>query len=115
MPNKKIHDFSELGNLVFSTNKKEMAILEEEETLAPKKQNLQAVFSKKGRGGKIVTIIRGFVGKEADLKKLAKTLKTHCGVGGSVKNNEIIVQGNFRDKIIEILEKQHFNVKRVGG
>ena len=116
MSDKKINDLSELGNFVFSTNKHiDLNTAEQEQTLAPAQQNLRAVFSKKGRGGKIVTIIKGFVGTDADLKKIAKTLKTRCGVGGSVKNKEIIIQGNYREAIINLLQKQGFKVKRVGG
>ena len=63
----------------------------------------------------LLNCIKGFVGNEADLKALAKTLKTLCGVGGSVKENEIIIQGNFRDKIMEYLKNKGYQVKRVGG
>ena len=86
-----------------------------EENLANNAQYLEAHFSNKGRGGKTVTVIKGFVGDAADLKALAKMLKAKCGVGGSVKDGEIIIQGNFRDKIIELLKKADYNVKRVGG
>jgi translation initiation factor 1 len=80
-----------------------------------KKQNLEAHFSNKGRGGKTVTVIKGFVGSPSALKALEKELKSLCAVGGSVKNDEIIIQGNFRDKIMVHLQKQGHNVKRVGG
>jgi len=79
------------------------------------RQALEAHFSKKGRGGKIVTIIKGFEGSEQALKKLGKELKNKLGVGGSVKNGEIIIQGNNRDKIMEILTKMGFKVKKIGG
>lgn len=106
----------DLGGFVFSTNdsfeyKKE----EVQETLPPNQQFLEALFSNKGRAGKTVTVITGFVGKENDIKVLGKLLKTKCGVGGSTKNNEIIIQGNYREKIMEILKKEGYNVKRVGG
>ena len=62
-----------------------------------------------------IVIIKNFVGTTDDLKKLGKLLKTKCGVGGSAKNSEIIIQGNVREKVMEILEKEGYNYKRVGG
>ena len=116
MSKKKLNSLENLGGFVFSTNTNfEFENEEQEETLAPKKQFLEAHFSNKGRGGKTVTVITGFVGSEDDLKSLGKLLKTKCGVGGSVKDNEIIIQGNYRDKIMEILKKEGYNIKRVGG
>jgi translation initiation factor 1 len=116
MSKKKLSDLSDLGGFIFSTDKNFQFENEEvQETLSPNKQFLEAVFSNKGRSGKTVTLIKGFVGNEDDLKELAKLLKTKCGVGGSVKDNEIIIQGNYRDKIMEILKKEGYNVKRVGG
>jgi translation initiation factor 1 len=79
------------------------------------KQYLEAHFSNKGRGGKTVTIIKGFEGSPEALKSLAKVLKQHCGVGGSIKDNDIIIQGKMRDKIMEFLLKEGHQVKRVGG
>jgi translation initiation factor 1 len=116
MSKKKLNSLEDLGGFVFSTNTNfEFENKEQEETLVPKKQFLEAHFSNKGRGGKTVTVITGFVGSEDDLKSLGKLLKTKCGVGGSVKDNEIIIQGNYRDKIMEILKKEGYNIKRVGG
>ncbi len=116
MSKKKLNNLENLGGFVFSTNDNfEYENNEEIETLSPKNQQLEAHFSNKGRGGKTVTVITGFVGADQDLKVLGKLLKTKCGVGGSVKDNEIIVQGNYRNKIIEILTKEGYNVKRVGG
>lgn len=105
----------DLGGFVFSTNEnfEFESNPENEETLSPKDQRLEAHFSKKGRNGKIVTLIKGFAGTDEDLQALAKMLKTKCGVGGSAKDGEIIIQGNFRDKIIEILKKEGYTVKRV--
>jgi translation initiation factor 1 len=116
MSKKKLSSLEDLGGFVFSTNNDfKLESEENEETLAPNKQYLEAHFSNKGRGGKTVTIITGFIGEEEDLKALGKLLKTKCGVGGSVKDNEIVIQGNYRDKIMEILKKEGYNIKRVGG
>lgn len=114
---KKISSLEDLGGFVFSTNKdfEFNNSLETEETLANNKQRLEAHLDKKNRGGKVATIIKGFQGNEEDLKTLGKMLKTKCGVGGAVKDNEIIIQGNFRDKIMEILKSEGYNVKRIGG
>ena len=88
---------------------------EAEGTYQPKDQQLEAHFSNKGRGGKIVTVIKGFKGGDQELKQLAKQLKSLCAVGGTVKNGEIIIQGNYRDKIMLYLQQQGHTVKRVGG
>ena len=83
-------------------------------TLPTFEQNLKVCIDKH-RAGKIAVIIKDFVGTTKDLKALGKMLKIKCGVGGSVKNGEIIIQGNMRKKVIEILEKERYNSKRVGG
>ena len=80
-----------------------------------KPQNLEAHYSVKGRAGKPVTIVKGFKGTKDQFKELAKELKNKCGVGGSIKNEEIIIQGKYRDKITFILTQQGHKVKRVGG
>ena len=87
---------------------------EELETLTNNKQNLKVCIDKH-RAGKIAVIIKDFVGSAEDLKALGKLLKTKCGVGGSAKNGEIIIQGDVRDKVMEILEKEGYNYLRVGG
>jgi len=116
MNNKKLKSLEDLGEFVFSTNDDfEYEPEKEKATLSPENQYLEALFSNKGRAGKTVTVIKGFSGSEQDLKSLGKMLKTKCGVGGSVKDNEIIIQGNYRDKIMEILTKEGYHVKRVGG
>ena len=116
MSKKKLNSLNDLGGIVFSTNPNANFQKEDsQETLTPKQQHLEAHFSNKGRAGKTVTIVRGFVGNETDLKALGKLLKTKCGVGGSIKNQEIIIQGNYREKIMEILKKEGYPVKRIGG
>jgi len=113
---KKLGSLSDLGGFVFSTNNDfNPSETETTETMGNNKQYLEAHFSNKGRGGKTVTIIKGFKGSENNLKILGKKLKSSCGVGGSSKDGEIIIQGNFRDKIMDILKKDGYNVKRVGG
>ena len=105
-------------NVVYSTNPNfsyEEEHEEELETLPNAQQKLYVSIDKKQRAGKEVTLIEGFVGTEDDLKELGKLLKSKCGVGGTVKDGEILIQGNFRDKIIEILQKEKFGVKRKGG
>ena len=79
------------------------------------KQYLEAHFSKKGRAGKVVTLIKGFEGETENLKELAKILKRTVNTGGTVKNGEILIQGNFRDQIIEKIHAMGHEVKRIGG
>jgi translation initiation factor 1 len=84
------------------------------DTLSNNQQNLKVCIDKH-RAGKIAVIIKNFVGTADDLKALGKILKAKCGVGGSAKNGEIIIQGDLRDKVMDILEKEGYNYKRVGG
>lgn len=88
---------------------------QEPEAAVFEKQQLEAHFSNKGRAGKTVTLIKGFEGELQDLKALAKTLKNAVGVGGTVKNGEIIIQGNYREQLIQLLTDMGHQVKRVGG
>jgi len=104
-------------NVVYSTNPDfnyEFEAEQEAETLMPSKQQLRISLDKKNRAGKAVTLITGFVGTVADLEALGKLLKSKCGVGGSVKDGEIILQGDFRVKASEILIKEQYKVKVIG-
>ena len=105
------NDWKERLNVVYSTNPNfnyETDDDEEQVTLAPAQQNLRVQLDRKNRGGKVVTLITGFVGTDNDLKDLGKFLKTKCGVGGAAKDGEIIVQGDFKQKILELLKKEGY-------
>ena len=110
-------DWKERLGVVYSTNPDfnyDKGEKEEQETLPPQQQKLIVSLDKKNRKGKSVTLVSGFIGREEDLKDLGKLLKTNCGVGGSVKDGEIIVQGDQRDKVIQTLENEGFITKRSG-
>ncbi len=106
---------SRLG-VVFSTNPDFGYTHENEEeeiqTLEKSAQRLIVAIDRRNRGGKQVTLITGFKGAQDDLSDLAKKLKTKCGVGGSAKDGEIMIQGDYRDKIVELLQKEGYKAKR---
>ena len=105
-------------NVVYSTNpnyKFETNIGNEEQTLPAQQQNLRVMLDKKQRAGKAVTLISGFKGTKEDLENLGKTLKTKCGVGGTVKDGEILIQGDFCEKILQLLLVAGYKAKKSGG
>ncbi len=111
-------DWKERLGMVYSTNpdfEYDTAGEQEPETLAPERQNLRIWLDRKHRGGKTVTIVRGFVGREADLAELGRMLKSKCGTGGSAKDGEIIIQGDRRDRVAELLAAAGYVCKKAGG
>ncbi len=103
------------GGIVYSTDPSYRPTedpRELQETLAPSEQQLRIRLETKHRGGKTVTVVYGFIGSEDDLETLGKKLKTHCGTGGSVKDGEIVIQGDHRTKITEWLKKQGYTKVR---
>jgi len=105
------------NHIVYSTNPNYHFDDEKQETLSllPSQQKLYISLDKKQRKGKKVTLITGFEGNDNDLKSLGKMLKSNCGVGGSTKDGEILIQGDFREKIKTLLEKEGYNIKFRGG
>ena len=107
-----------IQNVVYSTNPNFSYEYEQEltpDTLAPQQQKLYVSLDRKQRAGKEVTLIEGFIGSDEDLKELGKILKSNCGVGGSVKDNEILIQGNFKQKIYELLLKEGYSQTKQKG
>ncbi|MBI9066745.1 MAG: translation initiation factor [Salinivirgaceae bacterium] len=118
MAKKEKQDWKDRLNVVYSTNPDynyDRDKEEEDETLDATKQKLKVSIDRKKRKGKSVTLVEGFIGTEDDLKELAKFLKTKCGVGGSAKDGEIIIQGEFKQKVADILQNLGYKTKLVGG
>ena len=111
------NDWKDRLGVVFSTNPNfayETASDDSEATLPPAKQNLK-VWLDRLKGGRVATVVRGFVGTPEDLANLGKELKKSCGVGGTAKDGEIIIQGDHRDRVIELLTKSGYKCKKAGG
>ena len=116
--NPKDNDWKDRLNVVYSSNPDfnyEMDDEEEQATLQPSQQRLRVQLDRKNRGGKVVTLITGFVGTEDALKELGKFLKSKCGVGGSAKDGEVIVQGDFKQKVLELLKKEGYTQTKPVG
>lgn len=112
----KKNDWKKREGIVYSTSTSfnyEYSGDQESDTLPPGNQNLRVELDKSGRAGKQVTLITGFIGKNSDLETLTKFLKTRCGVGGSCKQGEILIQGDVRDKVLDILIKSGYKARKI--
>ena len=111
-------DWKDRLGVVYSTNtdyKYSGEKGEEQDTIQPRQQDLRVSLDRKNRKGKSVTLVSGFIGREEDLKELGKYLKSKCGVGGTVKEGEIIIQGDFREKVMDLLRSSEYKVNKSGG
>jgi translation initiation factor 1 len=114
----KKNDWKKRDGVVYSTSSDfdyQYQQNQEDETLSPKQQNLRVSLDKHARAGKQVTIVTGFSGSSDDLEKLGKLIKTKCGVGGSVKDGEVVIQGDLRDKVLQLLIKEGYEKSKRGN
>ena len=111
----KNNDWKERLNVVYSTNPDYSYEMEDDGEQEASQHKLRVQMDRKNRGGKVVTLVTGFVGSENDLKELGKLLKSKCGVGGSAKDGEIIVQGDFKQKVLELLKKEGYTQTKPVG
>ncbi|MCU0399889.1 MAG: translation initiation factor [Algoriphagus sp.] len=115
---RKNNDWKKRDGVVYSTSDSFEYNLGEkgaEETLPPSQQKLKVLLDKKARAGKQVTLVEGFIGAEEDLKELGKLLKNKCGVGGTAKDGEILIQGDHREKVLQVLIQAGYGAKKAGG
>ncbi len=116
--NTKNNDWKDRLNVVYSTNpdfRYEIRDEEEAFTLPPSQQKLRVQLDRKNRGGKVVTLVTGFTGSDDDLKELGRLLKSKCGVGGTAKDGEIIVQGDFKQKVLDLLKQAGYTQTKPVG
>ena len=112
------NDWKKRLGVVYSTNSEyqfESGQAKAQQTPPPDQQLLYVRLDRKNRKGKTVTLVDGFAGTEGELKLLGKELKSKCGTGGSAKDGEILIQGDFRERVITLLVNKGFKVKRSGG
>jgi len=115
---KKNNDWKKRDGMVYSTSDEfefQHESIDGQDSLAPSQQNLKVMLDKKARAGKKVTMIEGFIGNDIELAVLGKLLKNKCGVGGSAKDGEILIQGDHRDKVVQILQSEGYKAKKAGG
>lgn len=113
-----MNDWKARLGMVYSTDpdyKYDTGAEEKPATLPPQQQSLRVWLDRRQRAGKCVTIVRGFVGRSDDLAELARMLKNRCGTGGTAKEGEIIIQGDRRDRIVELLQQAGYGCKKAGG
>lgn len=113
-----MNDWKQRLGMVYSTNpdfEYQTDAEPEQQTLPADKQDLRVWLDRKQRGGKVVTLIKGFVGSNEDLAELGRMLKSRCGVGGSAKNGEIIIQGDHRDRVVDLLLAAGYKCKKAGN